>query len=343
MVLPAMVLPAMGQKSKAAVVAEAPSTVDAVYVSPSIEVPLNPGEKINQLYTRNYTQDYTLQKLTKRTYWVQRQYYATLFYVGDKGVLLFDPIEGRTSFILKAIKAVTPLPVTAIVYSHAHADHIADAQAILDASAQSDIKKVRIIASKATANKLKSTSSTLPKPTEVLAWPSGSFMFEKLKVKLYGFERAAHTDDHAGWLLISEKILHCPDLLNPDQVPFWAFGGSERFTYLESNLKQMQSLDWTFANGGHGNIGSKDDFVFYHQFIADLKAAVSKAMQQNVWGQGLDPAKTNTHAVYLTSWLAAVSKQATEELRPKYGKYYGFEASTPRNAEMIASSLYSYK
>ena len=50
-----------------------------------------------------------------------------MFYVGEK-VLLFDPVENAGEKILKAISEVTKLPVTTIVYSHAHADHISSAR-----------------------------------------------------------------------------------------------------------------------------------------------------------------------------------------------------------------------
>ena len=57
-----------------------------------------------------------------------------MFYVGEKGVLLFDPVENAGEKILKAILEVTKLPVTTIVYSHAHADHISSAPVIVEAS-----------------------------------------------------------------------------------------------------------------------------------------------------------------------------------------------------------------
>ena len=30
-----------------------------------------------------------------------------------------------------------------------------------------------------------------------------------------------YTDDHSAWLLVNERVLHAPDLLNADQPPFW--------------------------------------------------------------------------------------------------------------------------
>ena len=43
-----------------------------------------------------------------------------------KGGGLFDAPEGRGKYLLQAIRDVTPLPVTALVYSHYHVDHIGD-------------------------------------------------------------------------------------------------------------------------------------------------------------------------------------------------------------------------
>jgi glyoxylase-like metal-dependent hydrolase (beta-lactamase superfamily II) len=304
--------------------------------------PLKVGDKVNHLFVRNSTQPYVLQRLTKRTYWVEHQNYAALFYVGDKGVLLFDAPEGGGDAVLKAVAEVTKLPVTALVLSHDHADHIADAHVIVDAAAKTKTK-LRIIASRATADKMARLGSHYPKPTETIAWPSGSFKFEGLTVDLHGLVHAAHTDDHSAWVLRGEKVVHIPDHINPDQPPFWAWGGSENFTYFESNLEEIAKLEWDYLSGGHGNVGSRADVDFYRAFIADMKQAVGKALSEVKFGDGVDFTKINSHTPLLTTYVANVSKKATDSLRPKYGRYYGFEYATPRNAEMVALSMFSYR
>jgi hypothetical protein len=35
-------------------------------------------------------EEFVLQRVTERTWWVTRQFYGFLFYVGKRGVLLFD-------------------------------------------------------------------------------------------------------------------------------------------------------------------------------------------------------------------------------------------------------------
>ncbi|MDV6249878.1 hypothetical protein [Vibrio sp. EA2] len=53
--------------------------------------------------------------------------------------------------------------------------------------------------------------------------------------------------------------------------------------------------------------------------------------------------KINAHTVMLPAWYGEIARKATDELRPKYGKYYGYETAVPANAQMIAEYLYSYR
>ena len=139
-------------------------------------------------------------------------------------------------------------------------------------------------------------------------------------------------------------MAHFPDLVNPDQPPFWRFAGSETYAYYVQNLKTLQSLDWVFLNAGHGNVGAKRDVEFYLAFTADLEAAVGKAMAETEFGSGVPNASAlNAHTAFLRAWYAQIAAKATEALRPKYGRLYGFEYSTPPNAEMVAAYLMSYR
>lgn len=278
--------------------AEAPSTIGATYRDSSITEALAPGEKIANLFTRSLAGEVIVQKLTDRVYFYQSGFYGTSFYVGNEGVLLFDPLEYRAEPILAAIRSVTNLPVTAIVYSHNHADHIGGTPALL-ALLSGQATPPRLIASQETADKMARLNSSLPRPSETVAWPRGSFAFEGLTVELHGFAHAGHTDDHSAWLLREERVLHAPDLLNPDQPPFWSFAGSERFLYLTDNLREANALAWDHFNGGHGNVGSHADFAFHLAFIDDLVAEVRKAMGEVPWGFGTDPATLTAHTAML--------------------------------------------
>ena len=324
-------------------VEEALSTVNARYVAPSATEVLTPGAKIAQLFTLNVTKPYFLQRLTERTYFFGGGFYTTTFYVGDAGVLVFDPPEGQGTNLLEAIAEVTSLPVAAIVYSHNHADHMIAANELLEAASAAGVENVRIIASTETAAKMRRLKCTLPAPTETVAWPKGSFAFEGLAVQFNGFTRAAHTDDAAALLLVQDKVAHLPDLVNGDQPPFRHFAESDNYVYYRPNVNELGALDWIHLVGGHGNVGSKEDIRFINTFLDDLEAAVAHAMASTNFGDVVDVTKHNNHAALMVAWLATITTKAMDELRPQYGKFYGFEISTPANAEMVALSMISYR
>ncbi|MCN5012295.1 MBL fold metallo-hydrolase [Escherichia coli] len=316
------------------------STVNAGYVEPSAEKIISPSDKLNNLFERNMSQPYILQKIGERTYYVQRYFYSTTFYVGDKGVLLFDAPEGRGKYLLQAIRDVTPLPVTALVYSHYHVDHIGDSPFWNDEAKKEGVN-LRIIASKATAEKMQFMNSRLPVATQVLSKKDDQFKFEKQTIELHRFVKAGHTDDHSVWLLKQEKVAHSPDLLNPDQLPMMGFAVSDTLVYHDSNLRQVEMLDWKYFIGGHGNIGSHDDFKFQRQFLNDLRDTTIKVRKEESFGKFMNKT-ANNHADFARAQREAIIKKVTEVLRPKYGHMYGYDASMPANIEMAIRLVGSY-
>ncbi|EFB1887375.1 MBL fold metallo-hydrolase [Escherichia coli] len=286
------------------------------------------------------SQPYILQKIGERTYYVQRYFYSTTFYVGDKGVLLFDAPEGRGKYLLQAIRDVTPLPVTALVYSHYHVDHIGDSSFWNDEAKKEGVN-LRIIASKATAEKMQFMNSRLPVATQVLSKKDDQFKFEKQTIELHRFVKAGHTDDHSVWLLKQEKVAHSPDLLNPDQLPMMGFAVSDTLVYHDSNLRQVEMLDWKYFIGGHGNIGSHDDFKFQRQFFNDLRDTTIKVRKEESFGKFMNKT-ANNHADFARAQREAIIKKVTEVLRPKYGHMYGYDASMPANIEMAIRLVGSY-
>lgn len=316
------------------------STVNASYVEPSAEKIISPSDKLNNLFERNMSQPYILQKIGERTYYVQRYFYSTTFYVGDKGVLLFDAPEGRGKYLLQAIRDVTPLPVTALVYSHYHVDHIGDSPFWNDEAKKEGVN-LRIIASKATAEKMQFMNSRLPVATQVLSKKDDQFKFEKQTIELHRFVKAGHTDDHSVWLLKQEKVAHSPDLLNPDQLPMMGFAVSDTLVYHDSNLRQVEMLDWKYFISGHGNIGSHDDFKFQRQFLNDLRDTKIKVRKEESFGKFMNKT-ANNHADFARAQREAIIKKVTEVLRPKYGHMYGYDASMPANIEMAIRLVGSY-
>ena len=320
-------------------VEEAPSTVNATYVAESATDALEPGEKIEDLFTKNVTQDYILQKLTDRIWFFQSRFSGTIFYVGEEGVLLFDAAEGRANAINEAIDEVTDLPISALLYSHNHADHIADASVLAE-----QIPGLRIIATEATVGLMERLGSNHPEPTEVIDADINTFSFEDLTVRVVPLEHSGHARDHAIYVPEGTGVIHVPDLINPDQPPFWGFGGAESYLGYRDMVETVGSLEWDYLSGGHGNVGFHDDVEFYMTFLDDIEAAVGEAFGNVPRRAGIEnPEAVNTHAAFFSSWITELGRYATDVLRPTYGDYYGFEYATPKNAELVAWFMYAYR
>ncbi|HLH82979.1 MAG TPA: MBL fold metallo-hydrolase [Trebonia sp.] len=284
------------------------STTGAEYVEPSADTPLKPGQRVARLFPRSVMGDYVLQRVAARTYWFSRHFYGTLFYVGERGVLLFDPIMGAADSLLAAIASVTPLPVTAVCYSHFHADHIGGARRLvrlLD-------KPPRVIASEHTAVWMERFGSDLPLPTVVLAWPYDAVEFEGVTLRLCGLPRPGHSPDHCVFLLAEERVGHSADLINIDQLPFGGFAGQDPLVLFKPNLEFARGLDFDWFSGGHGNIGEKSDFDFYIRYLDELTQLISEEI----------PRPESVPDLWLTDYLDGLDMAARERLLAELDNHF---------------------
>jgi glyoxylase-like metal-dependent hydrolase (beta-lactamase superfamily II) len=67
---------------------------------------------------------YRLQRLGRNLYMVTENAYQSMFLVYESGVVVVDAPPTYAALIPKAIAEVTDKPITHIIYSHSHADHI---------------------------------------------------------------------------------------------------------------------------------------------------------------------------------------------------------------------------
>jgi len=286
------------------------SITGADYIEPSAEIPLQPGQRVSHLFPRSVLEEYVLQRLTERTYWVSRHFYGSLFYVGKRGVLLLDPFQGAADSLLKAIGSVTSLPVTAICYSHFHADHIGGARKLVEALPAAP----RVIASEHTAVWMERFGSDLPRPTDILPWPDGAVDFDGVELRLRGLPRPGHSPDHAVYLLVEERIGHSADLINIDQLPFGGFAGQDPLVLFKPNLQFARDLEFDWFCGGHGNIGEKSDFAFYINYLDELAELINEEI----------PRPEAVPDLYLTDYLSELDTEGRMRLLAELNNHFSF-------------------
>lgn len=236
---------------------------------------------------------YTTMPLGDGAYMVTNGIYQMMFLVTGAGVIAVDAPPMLAPYILPAIAEVTSEPVTHVVYSHAHNDHIAGAT-IYPASAQ-------ILAHEETARLLaRAKDPNRPMPTKTFAGEGR----HTLTVGSQTLYLDYHGDNHQpGELFIyapRQKILMVIDIVFDKRwSPFKNLAIASDIPGLVRAFDLILGYDFTGVVGGHhAQLATREDVQLQQQYMKDLVAAAGAANAsvdyeeatrgvdpQNVWAQ----------------------------------------------------------
>ena len=307
------------------------------FITPSKTVPLVPGQKLAGSDFERAQQPYIIQRLTEHAYWVEISGYQSTVVVGDAGVMVIDaPCCGRVPNFLTAIREITDLPVTTLVYSHYHLDHVAGAIDYVK-DAQRTNTPLRIVGTIATTAQIAKFGAKIPLPTEVVSVPRGRFDFEGMTV-LVGTPPTGYTTDNSWILLEDEGVLHNVDLVHPGYLEFMDFGVAEDIDGYEKSVRELLSIEWQILCPGHSNIGARSDVELVLDYLSDIRKHVANAMGETPFGPYVREGKL------FYEWIAdfrdAVIEKAVEQMRPKWGQYPAFDAVTQSHAQAMFFETY---
>jgi glyoxylase-like metal-dependent hydrolase (beta-lactamase superfamily II) len=274
-------------------------------------------------------------------YWVTEGSHQVMFVTTGKGVVVVDapPIFGDK--ISKAVAEVTKEPVTHLIYTHYHADHIAGAYQFGNG--------VEVVSSKAVAQRLKERQSV---PRDV---PFGTFVGGKpvklptrtftgkhtLKVGGASLEllelATAHSHGDVVVHLAKAGILMSVDILWPGWIPFDGLGEAEDVDgYLAAN-KRLLTLDWDLMVSGHvGRLATRADVEQNIAYINDVRTEVSKAIQGTDYMAAAG--KTGFANPFLTveTYFDMIAAKAAREVEAKWlGKLAGADVWSYSNCRRM--------
>jgi glyoxylase-like metal-dependent hydrolase (beta-lactamase superfamily II) len=198
------------------------------------------------------------------TYLVDDGFYLTMFVVSTEGVIVIDAPPTTDINLLYAIGNVTDKPVTHMIYSHAHADHIGSAFRFAG-------PHVDIIAHKETLRLLQEAPPDPFRPV-----PNTTFSEEyNLVVGNQTIHLSYKGENHCpGNIFIytkAAKALMVVDVVFPGWVPFAALAESTNIPNWIKAHKEILDFDFTYYIGGHYNrIGTRDDVLKQQEYVNDL-------------------------------------------------------------------------
>ena len=238
------------------------------FVQPSDTKKLGVGQRV---YSPDFGEAgrWYVQRLTDRTYWMICNAFASTVFVGDEGVLVIDASNTVVpEDVFAAIRRFTDLPVKALVYSHAHTDHVGGSFRLQKALKEQGID-LRIIGSASAAREIKAHQNNSAPPTEIIPDGRSTFKFEDFEFVMGTPVVAAHTAADS-YILTPDGVIMYVDFNYPGRVPLAYISSSINITGWIDFLRHALGEDWQFANLGHANIGYKKDIKRTFEYLGDL-------------------------------------------------------------------------
>jgi glyoxylase-like metal-dependent hydrolase (beta-lactamase superfamily II) len=303
-----------------------------VVVPPSVDQVVLAQRRSGSDYARSRV-PYVIDRLTRRAWLVESGLYQSTVLVGATGVLVIDPLaRGREVHLQQAVRELTPLPITTLVYSHSHFDHIGGAtQLLVDAHLAG--AELRIVGNVNTLTELRRFGYQVPLPSEVVAVPRGGFLFEDEPIELVT-PQFGHTRDNSIVLIPRERLAHNVDVIHPGRLPSERFGHPEDLRGLEMALRELLAQRWDLLNAGHGDVGVHADVLFVLEYLGDLRRVTLEVLGQL-------PADAFVHDAMSYNWSKAhrdaVTDRVVRRLRRSYGRLPGFHQVAHTHAEQMFS------
>ena len=213
---------------------------------------------------------YFVKEIRDGLYWLTDGAYGTIFLVHSKGVIAVDPLPTLGPRYLKAISEVTDKPVTHVIYSHEHTDHIGAADLFP--------KTAIFIAHRETAAILarrKDPRRPVPRVT-----------FEKsytLKVGgqllVLDYKGINHELGNIFIYAPRQKVLMLVDVVYPGFMPYKNLGIAEDVQgYIRAHSDAL-AYDFDVFVGGHvSRLGTRKDVETAGEFVSDLQSTATSVL-----------------------------------------------------------------
>ena len=253
---------------------------------------------------------YRIEQLGDGLYLATDNVNQSMFMVYDKGVVVIDAPQSYAAHLNEAIHEVTDKPVTHVIYSHSHADHIGGTLLLGGHPV--------IIAHEETKRLLaEANDPNRPLPTvtfkDKYTFKAGD---QTLELSYHG---VGHEPGNIFIYAPRQKVLMVVDTVFPGWMPWRRLALAQNIRGLFRQVEEIMAIDFDKYVGGHvQRWGTKADVQLQLDFMNDLRAASAAALKSTKLGEELNPADAgNPWAVY-DNFIDRNVVQCMNTLEPKW-------------------------
>lgn len=288
---------------------------------------------------------YFVGDLGEGLYWVTDGFYSSMFATTGQGVIVVDAPPTLGPKLLAAIADTTKEPVTHVIYSHSHADHIGSAGLLP--------KGITVIASERTKARLARSMQpgrALPYGTFVGGGPVPlpTVTFAKsytLKVGKQVLELADDGDDHEpGNIYIfapRQRVLMKVDIVFPGWAPFEYLAVAEDTWGSIAAVDKILAYDFRRLVAGHyGRLATRADVELDRDYLAAVRDGAIAALQSVDFNAIAATVGVADVEKLFGAYLGAVVDKCSADTVPKWkDRLGGVETVTPSHCHQLIIEL----
>lgn len=262
---------------------------------------------------------YRIEELGPRLYMITDNANSSMFMVYETGVVVIDAPQSYAKHILAGIREVTNKPVTHIIYSHSHADHIGGTHELGGQPV--------IVAHEETKNLLiEANDPNRPLPT--VTFKDKHTLHVGSQILELSYHGVGHEPGNIFIYAPRQKVLMVVDTVFPGWMPWRRLALAQNIRGLFRQVEEIKAIDFDKFVGGHvERWGTKADVQLQLDFMNDLRAASAAALKSTRIGEELNPADADNPWAVFDNFIDRNVVQCMNSLEPKWrDRLAGYDA-----------------
>jgi len=278
-----------------------------VRIGRHIEVPAgSQGPAVDQ------AKGYRLQDLGNGLYMVTDNAYQSMLLVYEDGVVVIDAPPSYAGRLPKAIAEVSNKPVTHVVYSHSHSDHI---------GGTSLLGGHPIIVAHSETLRLVKRAADPRRPLPTVTFSDRYSLRVGSKLLELSYHGNAHEPGNIFIYAPTQRVLMVVDIVFPGWMPWRRFALAQDIPGYFAQVEQLRTMDWDVLVGGHvARTGTHADVDAQAEFNRDIKEAAETALASTKFGVGLNPKDESNPWAGFGNYIDRVAAQCVSTLTPKWAR-----------------------
>jgi len=275
---------------------------------------------------------YLVREIRGGLYWVTDGTYQAMFLTTGRGVIAVDAPPSLGKKYLQAIRDVTREPVTHVIYSHAHKDHIGAAAMFP--------RNAKFVAHRDTATNL-ARAKDPDRPVPTVTFTRTMTLRVGRQTLMLDYKGLNHSPGNIFIYAPRQKVLMLVDIIFPGWVPFTQLALAKDVPGFIAAHQQALSYDFNTFIGGHlTRLGTRQDVRTQIEYINDVRANAGKALQTVDFMAIAKDTGFDNSWLLIDRYLDAVAQACADATEPKWvSRLGGADVWTFEHCWIMAESL----